>query len=71
MLVETLLMEAADEVKDAVGTCFLEGLLGQASGGSFDFCKVAEFLGPQARCYCQEWNKFTGVETPGLEGATG
>lgn len=65
-VVEMLLSDADDVVRDAVATCFLEGLLGQASSGSLDFRKVAHLLGSRSRSYCQEWDNFSGVRTPGL-----
>jgi hypothetical protein len=65
-LMEDLLLDADDSVKDAVATGFFEGLLGRASAGSFDFQAVARFLGPTSQSYCQEWDKFTGLKTPGL-----
>lgn len=65
-LVEHLLSDADDAVKDAVATGFLEGLLGLASAGSFDIRSVVQLLGPKSRKYCQEWDKFTGMQTSGL-----
>jgi hypothetical protein len=64
--VEDIMTDGEDDAKDAVATSFLEGLQARASCGSFNFRDVADLLDPKSRDYCREWDKFTGVETPGL-----
>lgn len=67
-LVESLLTDGQDEVKNAVATGFLESLLSESSASKFDFRRIATFLGKQAIRYCREWDKFTGCRTPGIRG---
>jgi len=66
-LVESLLTDGEESVKDAVATGFLESLLGESSAGRLDFRKIAALLGEKAVEYCREWDEFTGCTTPGLE----
>lgn len=66
-LVESLLADGEESVKNAVSTGFLESLLSESSAGRLDFRKIAPFLGHKAIQYCREWDKFTGCATPGLE----
>ena len=66
-LVESLLTDGEESVKDAVGTGFLESLLSESSAGRLDFRKIAAFLGQNAVQYCREWDKFTECTTRGLE----
>ncbi len=64
--VEEALVSGADDTKNVVATGFLEALQGRASANTFDFAKVTNYLGEEARAYCRAWDKFTGAETPGL-----
>jgi hypothetical protein len=64
--VEKVLVSGDDEAKNAVATGFLEALQGRASANTFDFSKVTNYLGEEARAYCRAWDKFTGVDTPNL-----
>lgn len=66
-LVESLLTDGEESVKDAVATGFLESLLSESSAGRLDFRRIAALLGQRAVHYCREWDKFTGCTTPGLE----
>jgi hypothetical protein len=65
-LIERLLTEGSDEVKDIVATGFLEGMAHQDD-------LVPELwvplTGPRARDYLRAWDQFTGVSTPGLDDA--
>lgn len=64
--VERALRDESQEVRNVIATGFLEGLMGEASAGRFDFTRLSAFLGPEARKYCQAWDAFTGTKTPGL-----
>jgi hypothetical protein len=65
--VEETLAAEEEPAAAAVATGFLECLQGRDSGGSFDFRRIAGFLGPSSRAYCRAWDEFTGAITPGLE----
>lgn len=65
-LVENLMVEGDDTVKDAAATCFLENLLNQASAGNTSSSAFVDLLGPESRAYCKAWDEFTGVQTEGL-----
>jgi len=65
-IVDDLLLKGNEAVKDCVTTGLLEAILGLASDDKFDFSKIATFLGPEAKHYCIEWDRFTGCRTPGL-----
>jgi len=67
LAVEGLLDSGDEKVKDATATGLLEALLAQASANKVDFTLFAQYLGPQSRRYCREWDRFTGCTTPGLE----
>lgn len=66
--IERGMTNAAPSVADAVATGFLERLLSDASAGRLTFSTLAPFLGQASREYCQAWDEFTGVLTPGLHG---
>jgi len=64
-LIERLLAEGSEEVKDAAATCFLENLHNRVPE------KIASnffvpFLGPRSQEYCRAWDWFCGTETEGL-----
>jgi hypothetical protein len=63
-LVERLLSEGSQEVKDLIATGFLEGLLYQQELPSELWVPL---IGPQAREYLLALNSFHGTTTPGLE----
>jgi hypothetical protein len=67
VLVESLLGDGEETVKDAVATGFLESLLNESAAGRLDFRRIFAVLGQRAIQYCREWDKFTGFSTPGLE----
>ena len=64
--VEQALTGGNEEVKDAVATGFLEGLMAEASAGRMSFEQLTDHLGPESRRYCEAWDEFTGARTPGL-----
>ncbi|MGV3525079.1 MAG: DUF7674 family protein [Candidatus Sericytochromatia bacterium] len=61
-LIECLLQEGDEEVKTAAATCFLENLQNKETPPAL----WVPLLGTASRDYCQAWNAFTGVATPGL-----
>jgi hypothetical protein len=65
--IEQLLLQGDDIVRAAVATGLLEALLSQSSSNRFDFRAISNHLRPNTRHYCQEWDRFTGCSTPGLE----
>jgi len=65
-LLEQLLVEGDSDVQDAVATCCLENLLNYFSAGAIPAESLVHLVGPQSRAYCQAWDEFTGVQTPGL-----
>ena len=65
-LIEQLMNDGDQTVKDAVATCFLENLINRASAGSVPARAFVHLLGPRSRAYCKAWDDFTGVRTEGL-----
>jgi hypothetical protein len=65
-LIEELLTDGDQDVKDAVATCFLENLVNLASANKLFSPDFVPFLGPNSRAYCKAWDAFTGVKTEGL-----
>lgn len=66
LLVERCLSEGDDAVKDAVATCFLENLLNAVSEKRIEASSFVKFLGAKSRTFCEAWDDFTGLNTPGL-----
>jgi hypothetical protein len=67
--VEALLTSGDENISTAIATGFLESLLGQASGGTLDFSRIAWALGPESKEHCRAWDDFSGLKTEGLWGA--
>lgn len=65
-LVETLLSEGSEKVKDAVATGFLESTLNPVTKDTAYLPVLVRLLGDKSRAYCSEWLKFSGGELPGL-----
>ncbi len=65
-LIEQAVVSGSEEVRDATATCFLEALQSMASEGVLDFSRLDEHLGSRSRAFCLDWDRFTGVVTPGL-----
>lgn len=61
-LIERLMQEGDEEVKTAAATCFLENLQNMETPSA----SWVPLLGAASREYCQAWDEFTGVATPGL-----
>ncbi len=64
-MVEDLCINGDQQVKDGVVTCFLENLL-NITPQELNPEHYIPFLGEQSRNECRGWDRFTGVETPGL-----
>ncbi|MBD3388146.1 MAG: hypothetical protein GF414_04315 [Candidatus Altiarchaeales archaeon] len=62
-LIELLLREGDQEVKDATATCFLENLANASSAKKIDANKFIHLLGPKSRAHWRAWDRFTGVCT--------
>ena len=65
-VVEEVLATGGGDASNLIASGFLESLMAQASGSDIDFQKISTCFGPKARNYCQEWDRFTAVKTPGL-----
>ena len=65
-LIESLLVDGDNEVKNAAATCFLENLLNVSSEEKIEAKQFVPFLGKESRVYCKSWDTFTGVHTDGL-----
>ena len=65
-IVERLLVNGNDLVKDAVATGLLETLLAESSAQKLDFAVLSSFLGAESKMYCIAWDRFTGCRTAGL-----
>jgi hypothetical protein len=64
--IETMMREGDQLVGDCAATCFLENLINLVGHGSVQASTFIPLLGPESREYCKAWDKFTGVQTPGL-----
>ena len=58
----------SDEFKFANAACvsFLENLLNMASSERIRYDRFIPYLGEKSKAFCKEWDKFTGVRSPGL-----
>lgn len=65
ILVEFLMYNGNNSVKDAIATCFLENLLNK-DPEKIQFIKFRQYLGKETIAYCRAWDIFTGVITKGL-----
>jgi hypothetical protein len=65
-MIEHLMLQGDDAVKDAVATCFLENLINRTSAGDIPAANFVHLLGPESVAYCKAWDEFTGVKTEGL-----
>jgi len=65
-MIERVVDFGDEEARNAATTGFLENLQNRSSSGNFSFEQIAPFLGPASRRYCEEWDRFTGVKTPGI-----
>jgi len=65
-LMETMLNEGTQEVKNAVATGFLESVINPVTKDTEYLPLLITLLGEKSRAYCQEWIKFSGGELPNL-----
>jgi hypothetical protein len=65
-LVEAMLTEGTEEVKDAVATGFLESVVNPITEETEYLPLFIRLLGPESRAYCVEWLEFAGADLPGL-----
>jgi hypothetical protein len=63
--VEEILRSGTEQSKNAVATGFLEAVVARSNSTPEVVC-FTKVLGPLAREYCREWDKFTGCRTPGV-----
>lgn len=61
-LIEQFMDEGEQNIKNAVATCFLENLQNVGTPPE----KWVQYLGEKSRSFCQAWDEFTGVSTPGI-----
>ena len=61
--IERMLRDGDAEVRDAVATCFLEGLVHRSEVPTRAYIP---HLGPESVKYCRAWDEFTGARTEGL-----
>lgn len=65
-LIEDLISQDDQGVKDIVATCFLENLLNYVSAKRIPANSFIYYLGPKSIDFCRKWDEFTGVITEGL-----
>jgi hypothetical protein len=64
-LIEELIVNGDEDVKDAIATCFVENLANWfVNNPSHE--QFIKLLGPASRAYWKAWDDFTGVQTDGL-----
>jgi hypothetical protein len=61
-LIERLLVDGDDIVKDATATCFLEGLVNVAAARGLSMTHFADLLGPESQAYCKAWDDFSSTQ---------
>ena len=54
------------EFDNAICTCFLENLINRASRCNELYNRFIPYLGPNSKEFCKDWDRFTGVPSPGL-----
>lgn len=64
--VEYLLIHGDEGVRNAVATSFLETKINKTSSGGISAPELVKLSLPESLRYCQAWDAFTGVKTPGL-----
>ena len=64
-LIEFLLCNGNESVKNAVATGFLEYLMNK-SPEEINFSTFYKYMGENAIGYCRAWDEFNGVKTEGL-----
>ncbi len=66
-LIESMIVEGTEEVKDAACTGFLESILNPITADSPFLELVNRLVGPHSRAYCKAWLEFSGNTLPGFE----
>ena len=64
-IIDDVLEHAPDRVKNAVATGLLEAAI-NATDMKHAGARFLAALGPRARHYCQDWDRYTGRQTPGV-----
>jgi hypothetical protein len=70
-LIERCMQSENQHLRDAIATGLLEHLLSESSAGRLAFEPIALLLGETSKTFCQKWDQFTGMKTPGLESKLG
>ena len=66
-LVELLIIEGDEDVKNATCTCFLANLQNIASNeNEFEDSHYVSLLRAKSTEFCKRWDEYTGVKTEGL-----
>lgn len=66
-LVELLIIDGDEDVKNATCTCFLANLQNIASNeNEFDDAHYVSLLRAKSIEFCKRWDEYTGVKTEGL-----
>lgn len=58
-LIEQLIVNGDEAVKNAATTCFLENLINSADAGMIDVHAFAPYVQGQSRKYCEAWESFS------------
>lgn len=66
IMIEKMLSEGSEQVKDAVATGFLESTINPVVKDTVYLPLLARLLGKESKKYCIEWLKFSGAELPGF-----
>jgi|KBSSwiStaDraftv2_1062776.scaffolds.fasta_scaffold520730_2 hypothetical protein len=64
-VIDDVMEHAPERVKDAVATGLLEAAI-SATDMKHEGARFLAALGPRARHYCQDWDRYTGRQTPGV-----
>ena len=64
-------LSTSDADADAVATGFLEAISNRSEDNSASVERIVRHLGDRAVAYIREWDKFTGVDTPGITRGAG
>lgn len=67
-LMESMLGEGSEDVKDAVATGFLETVVNPVTAETPYLPALVGLLGEKSKAYCQDWLRFTGGKLPDLSG---
>lgn len=66
-LIESMIVDGKDELKDAACTGFLESILNPITAESPEIGLLNRLVGPHSRAYCKAWLRFSGNDLPGFE----